>query len=47
MQGFLNGKLLIDHRDGSFAAGQLGLWTKADSVTAFADFTVRGIPRQQ
>jgi hypothetical protein len=43
IQAYLNDALLIDHRDGRFRAGRVGLWTKADSVTAFDDLTVRGI----
>ena len=43
IQGYLNGKLLLDHQDSRFHRGQVGLWTKADSVTAFDDLTVRGI----
>jgi hypothetical protein len=36
---FLNGKHLFDVEDGTFsAAGQVGVWTKADSVTLFDDF---------
>lgn len=36
---FLNGKHLFDVEDTTFAeAGKVGLWTKADSVTAFDDF---------
>jgi hypothetical protein len=42
-QGWLNGKLLLDARDARFAAGRVGLWTKADSVTAFDDLEIRGI----
>ena len=34
-QAWLNDRELIDHRDGRFAAGRIGLWTKTDSVTAF------------
>jgi hypothetical protein len=34
---------LLDRRDARFRAGQVGLWTKADSITAFDDFEVRGI----
>jgi len=41
IRGWLNDQLLIDHRDDRFAAGQVGLWTKADSVTAFDDLVVR------
>jgi hypothetical protein len=44
IQGWLNGKLLLDHRDGRFASGRVGLWTKADSVTAFDDLVIRGAP---
>ena len=43
IQAYLNGKLLLDHRDTRFGLGQVGLWTKADSVTAFDDFVVRGV----
>lgn len=42
IQGFLNGELLIDHRDSGLAAGRVGLWTKADAVTEFDDLVVRG-----
>jgi hypothetical protein len=41
IQAYLNGKLLLDHRDSRFKAGQIGLWTKADSVTAFDDLKIR------
>lgn len=43
IQGYLNGKRLIDHRDSRFRVGQVGLWTKADSVTAFDDLVIRGV----
>ena len=43
MQGYLNGKLLLDQRDARLRSGQVGLWTKADSITAFDDLTVRGV----
>ena len=42
MQAWLNGDLHLDHHDSRFKAGRVGLWTKADSVTAFADLTIRG-----
>jgi hypothetical protein len=35
--------LLLDHRDARFKSGGVGLWTKANSVTAFDDLTVRGV----
>ncbi len=34
----------LDHHDSRFTAGRVGLWTKADSITAFDDLTVRGKP---
>ena len=38
---FLNGERLFDVEDQTFSpAGKTGLWTKADSRTYFADFTV-------
>src|SRR2546428_4089406 len=43
IQGWLNGKLLLDHRDARFRSGRVGLWTKADSITAFDDLTIRGV----
>ena len=43
IQASLNGKLLLDHRDTRFRSGQVGLWTKADSITAFDDLEVRGV----
>src|SRR5881409_343542 len=44
-QGWLNGKLLLEHRDTRFRSGRVGLWTKADSITAFDDLTIRGVTR--
>jgi hypothetical protein len=43
IQGWLDGALLLDHRDGRFKSGRVGLWTKADSITAFNDLTIRGV----
>jgi Domain of Unknown Function (DUF1080) len=43
MQAWLNGTLLLDHRDSRFKAGRVGLWTKADSITAFDDLVIRGV----
>lgn len=42
IQAYLNGKLLIDHEDKTFADGYVGLWTKADSVTEFDDLEAAG-----
>jgi hypothetical protein len=44
IQGWLDGALLLDYRDKRFTAGRVGLWTKADSTTAFDDLTIRGVP---
>ncbi len=43
IQGWLDGALLLDHRDARFTSGRVGLWTKADSITAFNDLTIRGV----
>ena len=43
IQAWLDGKLLLEHRDTKFKSGRVGLWTKADSVTAFDDFVIRGV----
>ncbi|HEY3064747.1 MAG TPA: hypothetical protein VGL09_03095 [Methylomirabilota bacterium] len=43
IQGYLDGTLRLDHRDARYRAGRVGLWTKADSVTAFDDLIVRGL----
>jgi hypothetical protein len=41
---FSDGKLLLDHHDARFGSGKVGLWTKADSVSAFDDLVIRGVP---
>jgi hypothetical protein len=43
IQGWLDGTLYLDHRDARFNAGRVGLWTKADSITAFDDVVIRGV----
>ncbi len=45
IQAWLDGKLLLDHRDSRFTMGRVGFWTKADSVTAFDGLTIRGWSR--
>jgi hypothetical protein len=40
IQGWLNDQLLIDYHDSRFGSGKVGLWTKADSVTAFDSLVV-------
>jgi hypothetical protein len=43
VQASLDGVPLLDHQDTTFAdGGWVGLWTKADSVTEFADLEVTG-----
>jgi len=37
IQAWLDGALRLDHRDSRFTSGRVGLWTKADSITAFDD----------
>jgi len=43
MQAWLDGTRYLDHRDSRFKSGRVGLWTKADSVTAFDDLVIRGV----
>jgi hypothetical protein len=43
LQAWLDGVLLLDHRDRRFTSGRVGLWTKADSITAFDDLVIRGV----
>jgi hypothetical protein len=40
IQAWLNDSPVLDHRDKKLSAGKVGLWTKADSVTAFKDLIV-------
>ena len=44
IQAYLDDSLLLDHEDKTFMSGWVGLWTKADSVTEFADLEVLGTP---
>jgi len=41
IQGWLDDQRLLDVRDKRFSNGRIGLWTKADSITAFDDLVVR------
>ena len=43
IEGWLNGRRLIEYRDKRYSAGRIGLWTKADSVTAFDSLVVHPI----
>jgi 3-keto-disaccharide hydrolase len=40
IRGWLNEQQLIDRRDQRYKAGHIGLWTKADSITAFDELAV-------
>lgn len=40
IKGYLDDKLLVDRNGSRYLAGQVGLWTKADSVTNFDDFRI-------
>jgi hypothetical protein len=44
IQAYLDDALLLDHEDRTSTGGWVGLWTKADSVTEFADLEVTGTP---
>ena len=44
IQASLDNAALLDHQDKTFTEGWVGLWTKADSVTEFADLEVSGTP---
>ncbi|PYN61716.1 MAG: hypothetical protein DMD90_22465 [Candidatus Rokuibacteriota bacterium] len=44
VQAYLDNAALLDHQDKTFTEGWVGLWTKADSVTEFADLEVSGTP---
>ena len=44
VQAYLDDALLLDHADRTFSSGYVGLWTKADSLTEFADFEIGGVP---
>ena len=46
IEAYLNGARLLDHADKTFTEGWVGLWTKADSVTEFADLEITGTAAQ-
>jgi Domain of Unknown Function (DUF1080) len=43
IEAWLDGTRYLEHRDTRFKLGRVGLWTKADSITAFDDLTIRGM----
>ncbi len=40
IQCWYDGKLYLEVTDNTFKSGKVGLWTKADAVTSFDDFTI-------
>jgi hypothetical protein len=40
VEGYLDGKLYLEHTLGQPISGRIGLWSKADSHMYFADYTV-------
>ena len=45
IRGWLNDQALLDHKDARDRSGQVGLWTKADSVTAFDALVIKPLGR--
>jgi hypothetical protein len=43
IRGWLNDQKLIERQDSRFGSGAIGLWTKADSITAFDELTVAAV----
>jgi hypothetical protein len=41
LEGYLGGKLLLEHTLPRAVSGRVGLWSKADSYVRFDDYTVR------
>lgn len=42
IQGYLNGKLYLEHKESTQVTGRVGVWSKADSVVYFDDFKISG-----
>jgi hypothetical protein len=40
VEGYLNGKLYLEHTLPEAVSGRVGLWSKADSYMQFSDYTV-------
>jgi hypothetical protein len=45
VQGLLNGKLYLEHDVETPVSGRVGVWSKADSVVMFDDFTVKALTK--
>jgi hypothetical protein len=41
VEGYIDGKLLLTHKLASNVSGRVGIWSKADSVVYFDDYTIR------
>jgi hypothetical protein len=44
LQGYLNGKLLLEYTLAEPVSGKIGVWSKTDSVSYFDDFIVTPKP---
>jgi hypothetical protein len=40
VEGYLDGKLYLEHTLPTPVSGRIGLWSKADSYMHFSDYTV-------
>lgn len=45
LEGYLNGRLLLEYAMAEPVAGKVGVWSKTDSVSYFDDFVVKPAPR--
>jgi hypothetical protein len=45
LEGWLNGKRLLDYTLAEPVSGKVGLWSKTDSVSYFDEFTVTPVPK--
>jgi hypothetical protein len=45
LTGYLDGRLLLEYTLAEPVSGKVGLWSKTDSMSEFADFTVARAPR--
>jgi hypothetical protein len=44
LEGFLNGRLLLQYTLAEPVAGKVGVWSKTDSVSYYDDYTVNAAP---
>ncbi len=44
LEGWLDGEKLIDYTLTARVGGKVGLWSKTDSISEFADFTLAPAP---